>query len=159
MAMRPDWKSYPWLQISLVSYLVACCVPALELTTTSPENLIPVAHAKMWGFQLLLRGFMGVFTGTIGWFANPLWAVALLLVFFKRLKAALFVSLLSVAIALSSITVIGRDLAVWESDPYHQRVSALLPGFFVWIASLALVPLTCWLKMKGSKQETTLKSD
>jgi hypothetical protein len=70
-----------------------------------------------------------------------------------------FVSLLSVAIALSSITVIGKDLAVWESDPYHQRVSALLPGFFVWIASLALVPLACWLKMKGSKQETTLKSD
>ena len=157
--MKLDRKSYPWLQISVASYLLACCIPTLELTTTSPENLIPVTHAKMWGFQLLLRGFMGVFMGTIGWFANPLWVIALLLVFFKRVKAALAVSLLSVAIALSSITVIGKDLAVWESDPYHQRVSALLLGFYVWIVSLALVPVACWLKMKGSRQETALKSD
>jgi hypothetical protein len=147
--MKKDWRSYPWLRISLLLYLIACCTPALELTTTAREHLTPVTHETMWGFQLLLRGFIGVFFGIIAWFANPLWAVALLLVSVKWVKAAMAVSLASLVISFTSFLAIGKDLAVWESDIYHQHPSALLPGCFLWMASLALVPLACWLKITG----------
>jgi len=145
-----DWKSYPWLRISLLLYVIACCSPALELTlTTTRQNLTPVTHETLWGVQLLLRGFMGIFFGIIAWFANPLWAVALLLVSFKWVKTALAVSLGSLVIAFTTFLAIGKDLAVWESDIYHQRLSALLPGCFLWMASLAVVPLACWLRITG----------
>jgi hypothetical protein len=148
--MTTDWKSYPWLRISLLLYVIACCSPALELTlTTTRQNLTPVTHETLWGVQLLLRGFMGIFFGIIAWFANPLWAVALLLVSFKWVKTALAVSLVSLVIAFTTFLAIGKDLAVWESDIYHQRLSALLPGCFLWMASLAVVPLACWLRITG----------
>jgi len=92
---------------------------------------------------------MGIFFGIIAWFANPLWVVALLLVSFKWVKAALAVSLASLAIAFTTFLAMGKDLAVWESDIYHQHPSALLPGCFLWMASLAVVPLACWLKITG----------
>jgi hypothetical protein len=157
--MKRDWKSYPWLRISFVLYLLACCFPALEFTTTARGIPTPVTHESMWGFQLLMRGYMGIFIRNIGWFANPLWVVALVLVFFERVKAALAVSLVSLVIALTSILVIGKDLAVWETDLYHQRVSAFLPGFYSWMASLAVVPLACWLKINSEKREGGLKSN
>ena len=146
--LKTDWKSYPWLRISLLLYVIACCSPALELTaTTTREHLTPVTHETMWGFQLLLRGYMGIFFGIIAWFANPLWVAALLLASSKWVKAALAVSVASLAIAFTSFLAIGKDLAVWESDIYHQHPSALLPGCFLWIASLAVVPLACWLRI------------
>jgi hypothetical protein len=147
--MKKDWKSYPWLQISLLLYLVACCTPALELETTSREHLAPAAHVTMWGFQILLRGYTGIFWGIIAWFANPLWVGALLLVRFKQVKVALAVSLASLVIALTTFWAIGKDLAVWESDIYHQHPSALLPGCYLWMASLAVLPLACWLKISS----------
>lgn len=148
--MKKDWKSYPWLRISLLVYVLACCCPALEMaTTTTREPLTPVTYQTMWGFQLLMMGYMGIAYGIISWFANPLWGVALLLVLLKWMKAALAVSLASVVISLTSFWVIGKDLYVWESDIYHQHVSAALPGCFLWMASLVLVPLACWLKMTG----------
>lgn len=145
--MKKDWKSYPWLRISLVLYLVACCSPALQFTTTTRESLTPVAHETMWGFQILLRGYYGILGGIIAWYANPLWAAALLLVRFKRVKAALAVGLASLLIALTTFLAMGKDLAVWASDPDHLHLSALLPGCFLWMASLAAVPLACWLKI------------
>jgi hypothetical protein len=151
--MKLDWKSYQWLQISLWLILVACCLPALELTTTSGPQQTPVAHNTMWGFQILLRGYFGIFNGIIAWFANPLWALALLLVSFKRLKATLAVSLASLVIALTTFLIIGKDLAVWESDLYRQHPSAFLPGTFPWIASLASVPLACLLKISGMNRK------
>lgn len=146
--MIKAWKSYPWLRISFLLFVIACCSPALELTTTTREHT-PVTHLNMWGFQLLLRGFMGIFFGIIAWFANPLWVVALLLVSFKWVKAALAVSLASLVIAFTTFLAIGKDLGVWQSDIYHQHPSALLPGCFLWMASLAVVPLACWLKVTG----------
>jgi len=149
--MNTDWKSYPWLRISLVLYAIACCCPALELTTTTREHLTPVTHDNMWGVQLLMRGFMGIFFGIVAWFANPLWVVALLLVYLKWVKTALAVSAASLVIAFTSFLAIGKDLAVWESDIYHQHPSALLPGFYLWMASLAVVPLACWLRITSMR--------
>lgn len=144
--MRKDWKSYPWLGISLLLYLAACCSPALLFTTLTRDSLTPVAHETMWGFQVLLKGYLGIVQGIIGWYANPLWLAALL-VFPKRPKAALAVGLASLVIALTTFLAIGKDLAVWASDPYHQHLSAPLPGCFLWMASLAAVPLACWLRI------------
>jgi hypothetical protein len=148
--MKKDWKSYPWLPISLLLYVIACCSPALELTTTTTQaQLAPVAHETMWGYQVLRSGYMGLSFGIIAWLANPLWAVALVLVAFKWVKVALAVSLASLVISLTTFLAIGKDLAVWKSDIYHQHVSAMLFGSFLWMASLALVPLVCWLKITG----------
>ena len=70
-----------------------------------------------------------------------------MLLFLKRVKAALAVSLISLAIAFTSFLAIGKDLEVWKSDVYHQVIGGLLPGCFLWMASLAVVPLACWLKI------------
>ena len=151
--MNRNWRSYPWLQISILLYLIACCCPALELQTMTGQPLTTVGRVSMYGFQILLKGFLGIFWGIIAWFANPLWVLALLLVFFKRVKAALVVSLVSLAIAFTSFLAIGKDLATWKSDVYHQVIGDLLPGCFLWMASLAGVPLACWLKMTNKSGE------
>ena len=145
--MKRDWKSYPWLRISLLLYLAACCSPALLFTTVTRDSLTPVAHDTMWGFRVLLQGYLGILPGIIAWYANPLWLAALLLARFKRLKAAFAVGLASLVIALTTFLAIGKDLAVWASDQYHQHLSAPLPGCFLWMASLAAVPLACWLRI------------
>ena len=155
--MKLDWKSYPWLRISLWLYVIACGLPALELTTTTGAQHTPVAHNTMWGFQILLSGYLGIFYGIFAWFANPLWILALLLIFFKWVKTALVVSLASLAIALTTFLIIGKDLAVWESDLYHQHPSALLVGSFLWMASLAVVPLACQLKITGPEREAAIE--
>lgn len=145
--MRKDWKSYPWLWISVLLYLAACCSPALLFTTLTRDSLTPAAHDTMWGFEVLLKGYLGIVLGIIGWYANPPWLAALLLARFKRLKAAFVVGLASLVVALTTFLAIGKDLAVWSSDQYHRHLSAPLPGCFLWIASLAAVPLACWLRI------------
>jgi len=149
--MRKDWKAYPWLRISLLLYLAACCSPALLFTTVARDSLTPVTHDTMWGFQVLLKGYLGIVLGIIAWYANPLWLAALLLARFQWLKAAFAVALASLVVALTTFLAIGKDLAVWASDQYHQHLSAPLPGCFLWIASLAAVPLACWLRITEQK--------
>ena len=111
------------------------------------QPLTEAGRVRIYGFQILLRGFPGIFWGIVAWFANPLWVIALLLLFLKRVKAALAVSLVSLAIAFTSFLAIGKDLGVWKSDVYHQVIEGFLPGCFLWMASLAVVPLAYWLKI------------
>ena len=70
--MGKDWNLYAWLRISLLLYLAACCSPALLFRTFARDSLTPVAHDAMWGFQVLLKGYLGLILGIIAWYANPL---------------------------------------------------------------------------------------
>ncbi len=146
--MKTNWKSYPWLRISLLMYLLACCTPALEITTTAMGSHTPIAHVPMWGFQILTNGYLGIFWGIVGWYANPLWLVALVLAYFKWVKTAFVIGSASLVIALSTFLALGKEMSGLEAQQYVEHVSFFLPGCFFWMASVAAIPLDCWLRIR-----------
>ncbi len=103
------------LLASVLLFVVACCLPALEFKNSS--NAIDV----MLGARALAVGWSGVFAAVTGWYANPFWLLGLALAVFGRSK-------------------IPGD----EGDVTKSTVVQLLPGFYVWMASLVILPVAAF---------------
>ena len=128
------------LLISLVLFLVACCLPALEFSHSGASNSID------WSISALLVGWSGIFAGVFGWYANLFWLLGILLSLFRKKMLAVISGAIAIAIACTSFSIIGRELPGDESNVTKMTVIRLLPGCYVWLASLAALPLTALLQ-------------
>ena len=63
----------------------------------------------------------------------------------KPLPAAL-AGLVALAIACSTFWIVGRELPGDEGNVTRTTVIRLLPGFYVWMVSLAALPLAAFFK-------------
>jgi len=64
--------------VSVVLYLMACCIPALEFKNSNGPNTV------MWGANALAIGWSGIFAAVMAWYVNPFWLLGLLLGFSTR---------------------------------------------------------------------------
>ncbi|MBN9659823.1 MAG: hypothetical protein J0H49_16680 [Acidobacteria bacterium] len=126
------------LLASLGLYAIACCLPALAFRKTgSPDDI-------MLGLRALAVGWSGIFAGVLGWYANPLWLLGLLLIALRKPTAAAIAGVLAVALACTVFSDLGRELPADEGNVTKTAILRVLPGFYVWVASFLLLPITAF---------------
>ena len=121
--------------VSLVLFAIACCLPALEFRNSSAPNDV------MFGARALVVGWSGVFAGVMGWYANPVRLAGLVLIAFRKPKLAALAGVVSIAIAASTFSHIGKELPGDEGNVTRTTIIRLLPGFYVWMGALVILHL------------------
>ena len=105
---------------------------------------LQVSGRDLSGTYVLARGWLGVFTGDLAWFANPLYLLALVLVLFKCYRSGACAALVGAAVGLLSASA---D-AWWFAENRGTPIDGLGLGFQVWEASFLLLflgALVLWL--------------
>jgi hypothetical protein len=90
----------------------------------------PRAWAPGWG--LLLVGWIGVFSGTIAWLANPAMLTAWILFYYERYRRSAAFALIAAALMLSFLFT--RSVIDSEA-PTFSRVTGYGLGYWLWLAS------------------------
>jgi len=134
----------------LVLFLIACVAPALEFrdTNTPSPNV-------MQGFQILLMGWLGVFVGQLAWFANPLFAIGLLLLSLRRRTASLICGAVAVLVAGDTLVLFSQQLPANEGDVGKLILQHLKAGFYLWAAALVLLPLGAFILRQRTEPPRT----
>ncbi len=132
-------SALPWL--SGVLFVISCFMPALTVQKTGGA---PPAAADAWGgLQALAIGWMGLFTGMLPWFANPLWLAASVFLLTNRWRvAALVLCIVALALAATTFGLIGQDFPADEGGVTMQSITRLETGAYVWFACLVCQMLT-----------------
>ncbi len=128
------------LLISVALYAIACCLPALEFKNSASPNDV------MLGVRALAVGWSGIFGGVTAWYANPFWVFSLLLAWLRRPLLAIVAAGIAVAIACTIFSDLGRELPGDEGGVTRTTMVRLLPGFYAWVASMIVVPVTILLQ-------------
>lgn len=120
-------------------FALACCLPALEFRYSQSPN------EGKWGVYVLAFGWCGVFANIYAWLANPLWIIGLIQVRRQRLWSAAIFGAAALAAAANTFAVIGLELPGDEANVTKMAIIGLLPGCYVWMASLATLPASALL--------------
>jgi hypothetical protein len=140
----PATKTSPLVNIilftSLALFLLACGMPALEFKNSNGSTDV------MFGLRALVVGWSGLFAAVMAWYANPFWLLGLVLAFFRKPMFAMFVGVVAIAIATTVFSVVGRELPGDEGNVTKTTVIKLLPGCYLWLASLVLLPVAALLQ-------------
>jgi hypothetical protein len=123
------------LLTSMVLFLVACGLPALEFKNSQSPNDV------MAGLRALVVGWSGIFAGVLSWYANPFWLAGIVLVLNKKPLPGLLLGLVAIALACATFPTLGRELPGDEGNVTKTTIIRLLPGFYVWMSSLVFLPL------------------
>ena len=115
---------------SAVLYAIACSLPALEFKNSAGPNDV------MFGLRALAVGWSGIFAGVVAWYADPFWLAGLGLGYYSQTWLAVFCGIVAIAISCSTFSVVGRELPGDEGNVTKTTVIRLLPGCYVWMASL-----------------------
>jgi hypothetical protein len=111
---------------------IALYAGSLFLPAILYEAKVPSA-----GLELLLTGALGILAGSIAWFANPAYWLALLMFFLKRYRAARVFAGIATGIGLTAIF-----LTEMPGASSSTMVAGLGPGFAVWIVALVLLQVS-----------------
>lgn len=107
---------------------------------------LPVA-GSLYGYEILPMGVLGVLLGVFAWFANLLTLLAVVLSAFGKRLAAMILSVGSVALGLQSFALDAVPFSEASMKPDNLNiVDRLGPGFYLWMASLVVFAVYCFLK-------------
>jgi hypothetical protein len=119
-------------------FVVSCCLPAIEFKNSGSSNDV------MLGLRALVVGWSGLFAGVLSWYANPVWLLGVLFVLLRKPLPAAISGVVAIIIAYTTFSLIGRELPADESNVNKMAVIKLLPGCYVWMASLVLLPIAAF---------------
>lgn len=128
------------LLVCLGLYAISCCLPALEWRKDQSGPDI------MLGLRALAVGWSGLFAGVTAWYANPVWLVGLALLAFRRTNLAAAAGVVALLIGLTVFRDIDRELPGDEGNVTKTAIVRVLPGAYMWFASLAALPVAAWLQ-------------
>ncbi len=134
-----------WISSGL--YLVSLTLPGFILKYDWDVSF----NDNIWyGYNILAMGGLGIFVGQYAWYANPLFFLALLFIFFKLYRAATITSLLCFLVGINAI--------FFEKFPKNEGSSTdnyiidhLGLGYYVWELSFVFLGVYCYSKYKNSK--------
>lgn len=127
------------LLTDVIVFVVACCLPALQFKNSNG------VFDVMLGLRALVVGWSGIFAGVIAWYANLFFGTGLLFALLRKPLLATAASVIAVAIACTTFSLVGRELPADEGMVNKTAVVAILPGCYVWIASMVFLPLAAYL--------------
>jgi hypothetical protein len=122
--------------VALLLYAAAFIAPVMRWTQI--ENAMRPPQI-MKGYEVLLLGWQGLFIGNFAWMANVLLAVSLVLLLGGHERAAAITAMIAFALALQTIMLLGARVIADEGGVTHMTMSRLYTGFYLWIASIAVV--------------------
>jgi hypothetical protein len=128
------------LLASIALFLLACGMPALEFKKSNGATDV------MLGLRALVVGWSGIFAAVTAWYANPFWLLGVTLAHFRKPVFAALAGILAIAIASAVFSIVGRELPGDEGNVTKTTVVKLLPGCYLWLASLVLLPLAALLQ-------------
>ncbi len=121
----------------LALFVLACCLPALQMAKGNEVN---------FGIHALAMGWLGLFAGVFAWYANPLWALGVIFSAFRKRIPAILFGVLAIPIALTVFSDIGRELPGDEGNVTKTAIVRLLPGAYLWLASVVSLPLAAFFR-------------
>ncbi len=130
------------LRIAAVGMALACFVAALAYPAVG--TCLGSAREVTWfeNSNILLFGWLAIFAGQPGWFANVPFAIA---VFRLTRRQRVALPLIGVQAALLGIALVtlhpGLGLRLPHNEGFDEPVCALGPGFWLWVAAQATVLL------------------
>ena len=141
--------------VSSLSLLVlACILPALNfIGSNGIENYD--------GFTTLWMGWMGIFIGQFGWYANPFIFFSTILFIFRRWFLSILFTVLSLLISLSTLALFYQEIPGDEANVNKLHLVSLGPGYYLWIASMSMIGLgsvILWFATKQIKDSAAAKS-
>jgi hypothetical protein len=93
----------------------------------------------MLGLRALAVGWSGIFAAVFGWYANPALALALVFAFLKKPTLSMICAAIAIAIACTVLIDLGRELPGDEGGVTKTTIVRVLPGFYIWIGSMAVL--------------------
>ncbi|MFY1829252.1 hypothetical protein ACN47A_25265 [Myxococcus fulvus] len=125
--------------MSSLLFVLGCAQPALVLYNTGTGK-----EESMWGMAILLTGWLGVFVMQVGWFANPLLLLTLLLLLMGKYRGAYWTGVVTVLVGLSSLSWYLNPIPADEGGSPDRQLELLHPtlGYFFWMGSLLVGPIT-----------------
>ncbi|HXH03281.1 MAG TPA: hypothetical protein VNN09_08165 [Candidatus Competibacteraceae bacterium] len=139
--MKAFWRDRGWVfGLSLLLYALACASPALEFVPSADGPQV----AR--GLNLLALGWLGVLVLQFAWLANPLLWLAWTLLLLRRRRGAALCAGLALVVATDTLRLFHTPLPADISGGNHQQLQALAIGFWLWLASMAVVPLAALLR-------------
>jgi hypothetical protein len=120
---------------SVVLFVAACCIPALQFNKSQGGD------DMMLGANVLGVGWSGIFAGVYAWYANPVWLLGLIMGLVGKPRVAAICGLAALAIGFTTFAVIGKMLPADEGGSNQMTLVKTLAGCYVWLASLAALPL------------------
>jgi hypothetical protein len=129
------FRAFAWT--SLVLWAAALCFPTyITPIENDPHNL-----SNVWGVEALALGWAGYEEDKWGWFANPLWLMAMISLFRGR-RPLLLPMLVAAPLALSAMFPTHIDFG---DDHGVNGDSAVGIGAWVWFAAIAVTFIAAWL--------------
>jgi hypothetical protein len=123
------------LLVSGALFIAACAMPSLEFKNSKGVDDV------MLGLRALVVGWSGVFAAVVAWYANPFYLLGVVLAYFRQPVLALLAGLVAIAISATVFSVVGRELPGDEGNVTKTTIIKLLPGCYVWLTSMILLPI------------------
>lgn len=125
------------LVVPLGLFVLSCCLPSLQMAKDNEVN---------FGIHTVAFGWLGVFAGVMGWYANPLWGIGVLFSALRKRIPAIMFGVLAIPVALTVFNDIGRQLPADEGNVTKTAIVRLLPGAYLWLISLISLPIAAFLR-------------
>jgi hypothetical protein len=106
----------------------------------------PNSQAWTSASYLFLLGWLGLFSGTIAWFANPLQIAALVLFTRRRYWIAFALGIAASFCALSFLNV---DKVMVSEAPTFAKITGFGLGYWLWVASMIVITVGSVLALLG----------
>lgn len=95
------------------------------------------------GLTILFLGWIGIFDGVFGWFANIFYAVAIILFLSGKKRFAFAISILGALVALDSFRIRYTYHGDASGTPFQSAydITAYGVGFYFWLSAMCLLPI------------------
>jgi hypothetical protein len=125
---------------SVVLFFTACAVPAIGFETYQGHRGTPLdAHSTVYGYVMLLVGWMGALVGQFGWYANFLLLLSWLVGVVHRYRESAWFAIAATLLSLDTLAMYGYPIPADEGGARQSYIESLRPGFFLWEASILLM--------------------
>jgi len=91
------------------------------------------------GYEVALFGGFGIFSGVMGWFANPFFWLGVLFLACGSIRTGSSLAVVGLLLALTTLLL--KNLVVDESGSWRP-ITGHGPGFYVWLASYIALAAT-----------------
>jgi len=124
-------------------------LPLTALTASVYSEGFNLYYEDWTGITILKMGWLGIFDGTIGWYANPLLLISIILMHYKP-KKSFIMSVVALLIALSSLMYTTTFLD--EKFAPRANVSFQI-GFFIWLSSYIVLVICTGINYRMDNRE------
>jgi len=142
--------------ISIAFYWIALTHPAclFRFVHVGPGGVRTEGALKIYsGSDMLHRSILGPFQVNLAGLANPLLWLSWFFLLSGRFKYAAIGSLSGITFSLQTFQVFLMPMPMDESGGNFAELVQLLPGYYLWAASILIVFLASWYE--GRKPQVT----